>query len=273
MLKWLFGGGKKKAGGGPQLCMPLLRSTDGITAARLIASWGRLFPTLPPATEIGDGPATSKASDTSVIGLKCGGADAFVALMPAKVPGTEVADAARMSWMWKREREKDLASYTAHAIVMTMSGSPLAAATLVTRVAACVVDAGDCVGVYWGNASLLHMPELFKAGAEDLLEEGQPAPLLWVNVLASADSPTGPYTLSTLGMEYFGLDEFEIVDSRAELGDLRERLYNLAGYVLENGPVLKDGHTVGNSVAERIKIRVGKSKLGKPGPVVRLEMA
>lgn len=53
---------------------------------------------------------------------------------------------------------------------------------------------------------------------------------------------------------------------------LAARLYEAASYLLENGPVFKDGQTFGRSETERIKIRIGKSKLGKPGRVMRLEV-
>lgn len=273
MLKWLFGGGKKKeASSGPQLCMPLLRSTEGVTAPRIIAAWAKLCPELPPLASIPDDEST-KGSPAEVLGLQSGGQQAFIALMPAKIPGGEAERAAAVSWMWKPERNADLASYKAHAIVMTTAQPAIAAAAYISRLTACVIEAGQCVGVYWGNASMLHMPDLFKSMAEELFEGDAPMPPLWVNVLASGKSQQGPFTLSTRGMEAFGLDEFEIVDSTAPLGELRERLYSMASYVLENGPVLKDGHTIGNSEAERIKVRVGRSKLGKPGTVVRLEMA
>jgi len=266
VFKRLFGG--RKAEAAPQLCMPLLVSAEGLSPARLVGAWRKLFPALPP-------PEADAGGEEGVMSFRVGGASAFVAVMPGRVPTGEVEEAAKLSWMWKKEGDAALAAYGAHAVVAAAGAgeSPVENAVLVTRVVACVVEAGSCVAVYWGNGSLVHMPGLFKDMAVEMMEGGSPVPPLWVNVLVSSDGPRGPFSLSTLGMEKLGHNEFEIVAASTDRpGDLRMRLYEVAAYVLENGPVLKDGDTLGDSPEERIRVRVGRSRLGKPGRVVRLEM-
>ena len=54
-------------------------------------------------------------------------------------------------------------------------------------------------------------------------------------------------------------------------GDLREWLLNIICYLLEKGPVLKDGETLGMTAEQKIRIRHCKSSFGHPGQILRLE--
>ena len=49
------------------------------------------------------------------------------------------------------------------------------------------------------------------------------------------------------------------------------RLFALAQYVLENGPVIKDGNTVGGDEQEQIRVALVPSAFGNPKKVLRLE--
>jgi hypothetical protein len=55
-----------------------------------------------------------------------------------------------------------------------------------------------------------------------------------------------------------------------EVGELREWLVNISYYLIENGPVLKDGDTIGVSAEHQMKIRHAKSQVGHTGKVIRL---
>ena len=65
--------------------------------------------------------------------------------------------------------------------------------------------------------------------------------------------------------------EFETENSPEQPGDLRERLYGLCNYVLENGPVINDGDTIGQDANERIRVVYAESAFGRDGKVMRLE--
>ena len=51
---------------------------------------------------------------------------------------------------------------------------------------------------------------------------------------------------------------------------MRERLLALAGYVLEKGPVISDGNTVGGDAGEKIRVVFSDSTFGHPDRVMRL---
>jgi hypothetical protein len=65
--------------------------------------------------------------------------------------------------------------------------------------------------------------------------------------------------------------EIEIPRIEMAPGELREWLINIIFYLLENGPVLKDGETIGGSADEKIRIRHCPSSFGHSGTVIRLE--
>jgi hypothetical protein len=68
-----------------------------------------------------------------------------------------------------------------------------------------------------------------------------------------------------------GLLEIEIPPSRRAPGDLRDFATNVATYLIEHGPVIGDGDTVGGDEHERITARHAPSAIDRPGLVLRLE--
>jgi hypothetical protein len=52
---------------------------------------------------------------------------------------------------------------------------------------------------------------------------------------------------------------------------IREWLLNIMYYLLEKGPVLKHGETIGMSAEQRIRIRHCASSFGHSGKVIRFE--
>jgi hypothetical protein len=65
--------------------------------------------------------------------------------------------------------------------------------------------------------------------------------------------------------------EIEIPRIEMEIGDLREWLLEIMRYLLENGPVLLDGQTIGMSAKQQFRIRHCPSIFGHAGQVIRLE--
>jgi hypothetical protein len=65
--------------------------------------------------------------------------------------------------------------------------------------------------------------------------------------------------------------EIEIARIEMEIGELREWLLEIMCYLLENGPVLLDGQTIGMSAEQQIHIRHCPSIFGHAGQVIRLE--
>ncbi len=242
---------------GPQLGMLALRSGKGLSPTRICAAWAELFPQIPAL----EAKPAEKKDGNAVAEFVSDGRTLFLAAMPAPIPVGDIDYAVSRSWMWP-DAANCMAEQRAHAIVMTVSNNgpsnPVEEAMAVSRLIAAAAKAGDCVGVYWGNSAQVHSPEMF-IDAMQSFEDDLPV-MLWVGLAISAHGPSGPFTLSTLGLRPFGHKELEIIESRRDVGDLRMTALNLAGYVLQNGPVLKHGDTFGASETERIKVQHTMSK-------------
>jgi hypothetical protein len=109
---------------------------------------------------------------------------------------------------------------------------------------------------------------LFQDMAKEILPEGLPL-YLWIDFrVGNKDGKTGGFTIGLAGL---GHKEFETGNATDDVGTLRERLFNLANYVLENGPVIKDGNTVGADENEKIQVIYSKSMYRQEGTVMRLD--
>lgn len=78
------------------------------------------------------------------------------------------------------------------------------------------------------------------------------------------------YYIYTLGLKEYGLREFEIESYKGNMSDGYFYILDLASYVLTNGPVIKDGDTVGGSPEEKIKAKYKKSTLHKEEDVISI---
>lgn len=74
----------------------------------------------------------------------------------------------------------------------------------------------------------------------------------------------------TAGMKALGHMEFETQQCPEPPGELRERLLSLVNYVVENGPIIGDGNTIGEDEHEKIRIVYGPSSFGHEGQVMPL---
>ena len=75
---------------------------------------------------------------------------------------------------------------------------------------------------------------------------------------------------TTRGLSALGHMEFECPKSTETPAELAGRLEGLVHHVLENGPVIRDGDTVGGSASEKIRATFARSALGNDGFVIRL---
>ena len=230
-----------------QLAMPLFATEEGPAGLLVVAAWARLFPEQPPlVVERAGGTDTYRIGERSV----------NVGRLPLPVPTAEVVNAADISGMWEGSTDA-VRDHASHAIVASVDEDRVRAAWDVSRVSAAMLEAGAGVALYWGASRQAHPPDVVL----DLACVDAPAPVpLWVGVTVSREQP-GRHSMATHGLEAFGHLEFEVLDSTMDLGELRTTMLNLALYVLENGPVLRDGDTFGPTADERWAIRHRKSKL------------
>ncbi len=178
----------------------------------------------------------------------------FLAHMPAPVPGGEAEESADENFLWPNGRE-ETAAHQSHVIVTVARGdlTPVQSAIAVSRLALVALELYDGIGVYWGNACVCNSRAIFEDFCEDISEEHVPVPVwLRFQVVRADNDEVGLYTL---GMPQFGLMDIEVDSCRMPVGDLFEFVSNIAHYLIQSGPVIEDGNTVGGSEDERILVR------------------
>jgi Domain of unknown function (DUF4261) len=242
---------------GVTTAMVLLPEAVPIEPRQLRHAWGQLQPHARP-------PIDFQAEDGTLT-FDLDGQLGFLSVMPARIPDEELFEVAQTSWLFPEAIEA-LADYQAHAIV-GISGQPTPqSAETLTRLLCAVLRATPALGVYWGSAGHLVRADVFT----ELAQQSSLPVLLWVDFRCGHNTD-GTAGLFTVGLSEFGLMEIEIPSSEKEPGELREFASDVAAYLLENGPVLADGHTVGGTEEDQITVHHAPSILDRPGPVYRLE--
>ena len=192
-----------------------------------------------------------------------------LAVMPAPIPWSDLEGPCATSILWP-DAEQVLREHATHMIVTAMSdGPPIDRMKILTQVTAAVCGAQGASGVMWYHATLVIPPDMFREFACDFLPGELPIPL-WVDFRVGAGE-NGATQGFTAGMSSLGHMEIETLNSPEPVGELRERFFGLCHYLLENGPVIKDGHTIGQDANERIQVAYSPSSFGHEGQVMRLE--
>ncbi len=194
----------------------------------------------------------------------------FLAHMPAAIPGGEAEENADGNFLWPNGRE-EAATHRAHVIVTNMGvgdQSPIQSAISVSRLALVALRLFDGIGVYWGNASVCNSRAVFEDFCQSMSDEDVPVPVwLRFQLVRASDDSIGMYTL---GMRQFDLMDIEVDRCTLDVGDLFEFVSNIAHYLIQSGPVIADGNTVGGSAEERILVHHRPSMIDKKKKVYKI---
>jgi hypothetical protein len=223
----------------------------------------RLWPAEPEFDDEEDG-------DSDVIAYSCEDAHILYALMPGPIPANDVDAILEATYLWP-DAAGELRGHEGHVIVTVMSELPAAERLRILTVATAAL-LGACeqsLGVFWCDSFMFVSPDMFADLADDVMTGKIPL-LLWVNFRVGS-GPNGKSIGCTRGLTSVGLMEIETLDSPEPVGELRERLLGLAEYLIENGPVLHDGNTIGETMEERIRVVHSESKFGNEGQVIQLQ--
>jgi hypothetical protein len=204
------------------------------------------------------------------LSFETGGLSVIAQYVPRPIPWGDLEEPCQTSMLWE-DAEEELRDHAGHMIVTTFGDAePLDRMKFLTVVLAGMLGACDkALGVYWGGARLVVPSKLFQDMAKDILPDGLPL-FIWIGFRAGKNDD-GTTSGFTTGLRDLGHREFETDNATDSVGTLRERLFNLSCYVLENGPVIKDGNTVGADESEKIRVVYSESLFGNEGEVMRLD--
>jgi hypothetical protein len=198
---------------------------------------------------------------------------AAVAAMPAPYPWSDLEGPCSTAWMWPEDKSPmDIKQHRSHVLVMLMGGrsAPVERRLMLTQLASLAAQQPGAQAVYWPEATLVHYPPLFIDMARDIRSPEAPPLYLWVDYRLF-DAGGGRVGLFTTGLSALGHMEIEIPGIEMDPGELREWTLNISYYLLEKGPVLKNGDTIGMTPEHKVRIRHRPSKFGHPGNVLRFE--
>lgn len=194
----------------------------------------------------------------------------FVSQMPA-FP-FEQSESETSGPLWPNSLE-ELGNNQSHWIVTTAGSDlpPIEAATLLTQVTDAILKSHPtAVGVLWNKHGLQISSKHF----QQILATTPPDDLpldLWIDItVIPAPDDDSPMVALTTGMDGFDLMEVECIGSPEPPDELHARISGVCQYLIQNGPVLLHGHTIGESDDERITVLHAKSAFGRDGDVLHL---
>ena len=217
-----------------------------------------------------NGPAKNIERGEVALSFDFEGHRVAIALLSVPIPWTDLEGPCATSPFWPNAAE-ELRRHRAHLLV-TVFGDDADAIGLsmtMTRVVAAITALPGAIGVYWGNGGVVQSPQVFRAMAQEMTRELLPL-YLWIGFRVG-QNPDGTLFGFTTGLQAFGQMELEISRCNWTPRELVERLFNFAHYVLDNGPVLLDGQTIGTSADERIVIEHRATLCGDGRTVVHLQ--
>ena len=260
------------------IAMLALSEPSEPNANTIVEAFARLVPNASSRLQHVDPPAGSGTPESAHL-FQVG--DTLLSVIPVDQPlppGT-LDDAIEADRVWPEAKEK-LAAHKAHIIVgavteATDHASAINTASLVTAVAAAITSITPTIGIYWSNGNTITERSTFLTAAQGLFA-GQPPATVWVQMLWLDGPPTpkGERTLAvvTTGLRPFVGREIEFLPVALPPRTIAERVIGAIVYLLSNGPVLKDGDTLGVSEQERIRVVFANSGQRPGVPVMNLSL-
>lgn len=185
---------------------------------------------------------------------------ATIGLVPAPVPDDEAVQNAETNFRWK-EAVEVTKSHKAHLIVAVLShDKPMVeAGTLLVKLSAACLKQQHAIAI--NTAGTVMEPNVYKEYAKGAIEDGM-FPILDLVFFGIYSNDNGK-TISgyTFGLQNFGKDEIEVLDSQHSASEIFEFLVDVANYVVEQDVILKDGETIGFSEEQKLPITKSGSRV------------
>ena len=193
-----------------------------------------------------EGDEDDENSDDAVV-MRVGGMMLIVTLFHGHIPDNEAEINAENNYMWSEAVEVATA-HKAHIMVAVLGEEEklLERGKLFTKAMAVCCKQKYATGVY--TSGVVFEPRFYE-GLADMLKKDE-LPIfnwVWFGLYRSEGGLNG----YTYGMDVFGKEEMEVLNTDAEPEELRDFLASLASYVLACDVTLQDGETIGFSADDK----------------------
>ena len=193
-----------------------------------------------------EGDEDDENSDDAVV-MRVGNMMLIVTLFHGHIPDNEAEINAENNYMWPEAVEVAKA-HKAHIVVAVLGEEEklLERGKLFTKAMAVCCKQKYATGVY--TSGVVFEPRFYE-GLTDMLKKDE-LPIfnwVWFGLYRSEGGLNG----YTYGMDVFGKEEMEVLNTDAEPEELRDFLASLASYVLACDVTLQDGETIGFSADDK----------------------
>ena len=189
----------------------------------------------------------SEEKDDDALVFEVGDMLAAVSLAAYPIPNGEAELNAENNYMWP-DAVQVAKEHRAHIMVAILGKEEkiLEKGKLFTKLVAACCRQKYATGIY--TSGVVFEPRFYEGFADMLKEDELPIfNWVWFGLYRSEGGLNG----YTYGMEVFGKEEMEVLNTDAEPEDLRDFLASLASYVLACDVMLKDGETIGFSADDK----------------------
>lgn len=174
-----------------------------------------------------------------------------VSFINAPVPDDEAVRNAATNYLWPQAVQVT-ETHVAQLIVAVFKreASQLDAAAVYTKLVSSCLKLPNAIGIY--TSGTVFQPEFFQEVTENMKQHDQ-FPLLnviYFGLLRTENGISG----YTIGLQNFGKDEIEVLDSPYEPAELRDFLADIAWYIISADVTLHDGETIGFSEDQKLAI-------------------
>lgn len=214
-------------------------------------------------------PELASGTDNGVT-FRWGSINGNYTLVDRPIPWERLEGPCATAWYWP-EAEATLRTHTQHLFLTLLDDDkkPIHTATRMTRLVAALAIAAGGTGIVWGPSGQVHRTEDFAKLAAVISPEDLPLHL-WIDFRVAQHEDSDALSLFTTGLEALGHREFEAPYYAGDSQRLAGTAYNLAHYVLEKGPILKDGEAVGLPDGGQVNVNLGPSMIDPDQEVVQL---
>lgn len=182
--------------------------------------------------------------------FNCGDMLVAYSLMPAPIPTDEAVHAAEINYLWNNGVEQ-VKRTKAHILIYVSGpvGEKLETGELLVKAVASACEQKGVLGVYTG--AVTYQPAYYIDFAGMMRDGMFPLyNLVWCGMYRGEEGMCA----YTRGMDKFGYDEIEVLNSAASPQELNEFVMDIAGYVITEGVVLRDGETIGFTAEQKLPI-------------------
>jgi hypothetical protein len=177
------------------------------------------------------------------------------------------------AWYWPTAYS-ELKEHKAHVIASAGGDDPKASAAILGQLVAAIVEAStEAIGVNWAQSGAFFPAK----SVPPSIPKGKFTPpthfCVSVKIIpdeAQKDCEDGCVAALSQGLSSFGLREIEARGFKGDPRSLYRQFIDLAEFLIDNGPVIEDGDTVGEDEATKIRVRHEASSLIPGVEVYRL---